>query len=316
MHPTRRLFVAALPAAALPSAWARAAAPGFTADLMPAFWQAYDTPRTLAPDERAATLHRSFFEPHLPLYRRAGFATLTTKRVANWLPGFDRIAAATRATHRQMVRDYPSHLAAFRRALPDFDSAASPVYVLPSLFSFDGHLEPEGRWLPLFFGPDAIVRYHGEDADLRVLTSHEMFHCYQGQKNPAMCRDPNPPMYASLWIEGTATFASERLNPGASALHVLLDDQALLRDGAATAPRVAARMLQLIDSTEEKDAAAFFSSGFKGDWPARAGYYVGLVAARRIGEGLSLQQLAAMPAAEVRQRFAQELSRLATAASA
>lgn len=41
------------------------------------------------------------------------------------------------------------------------------------------------------------------------------------------------------------------------------------------------------------DVQPFFDMGGHGPWPSRIGYYVGLLAARRLGREQSLQQLAA-----------------------
>lgn len=185
---------------------------------------------------------------------------------------------------------------------------------MPSLLNFDAHLEPDGHALPLFFGPDGIVYYHGAGADLGVLFSHEMFHCYQGQMNPSMCLDPKAPVFVSLWMEGTATYASERLDPDADQLHVLLDDRTLARTDPATLRRVAQALLQRIDATDDASQQMFFSTGdHGGDWPARVGYFVGLQIARRLGATLSLPQMAALPAPRVREVLVQGLREMVAA---
>lgn len=60
-----------------------------------------------------------------------------------------------------------------------------------------------------------------------------------------------------------------------------------------------AAALAAIDDTSLK---SFFPMGVTADWPARAGYYVGLPVARDWARTMSLQQLAAMPREQVRQR--------------
>lgn len=283
-------------------------------DLMPPFWRAYDASARLLPAAlRAERLYSAYFEPMTATYRRAGTGRIEPPLVARWLASFDPIAPAVRSLHAGFAASYAGHLARFAEAFPDFDAQASPVALLPSLFRFDAHLEPDGASLPLFFGPDGIVRYHGAGADLGVLFSHEIFHCYQAQKNPAISLDPHAPVYASLWLEGVATWVSERLNPGASLLHVLLDDEALYRRGPQTLRRVARALLDRLDSREDADQAAFFSSGAAAEWPARAGYYVGLRVARRVGETLAPAAMAALPAPFVRERLAHELAVLARA---
>lgn len=312
----RRELAAALSVLPLP-VWAQQQpAPSALADRMPAFWLAYDAGRDLPLAARADQLVQRFFIPHADDYRRAGMKT-RAEAVARWLPPFDAMAEAVRALHGEFAASYSQHRAAFRAALPDFDGSASPVTLLPSLFSFDAHLEPQGRQFPLFFGPDGIVRYHGTGADLGVLFAHELFHCYQAQKNPALALDPQPPVFAGLWMEGVATYASERLNPGATLLHVLLDDKALAAADGATLRRAAAALLAQLDATDEAAQRPFFDSGYRsgpgandGNWPARAGYYVGLLAARRLGEAMSLPEMAALPAPRVRELLARELTRL------
>ena len=310
----RRRDVLALLASALSMPVPSSAAPVDEApflDLMPEFWAAYDGHLAEGLETRTQTLFDGFFGKHESVYRRAG-CTATLADVARWLPGFDDRAVAARTLHRRFARDYDSNLGRFRAALPDFDPRASPVTLLPSLMHFDAHLQPDGASLPLFFGPDAIAYYHGADADLAVLFAHELFHCYQGQKNPAMCLDSAAPLFASLWMEGTATHASERLNPGASPLHVLLDDAALAHASDASLRAAAQAMLSNLDARDDATQALFFETGHHGDgWPPRAGYAVGLRIARGLGATLTLPQMAALPAPRVREALARALQQLA-----
>jgi hypothetical protein len=280
-------------------------------DLMPEFWTVYDGHRGEDVATRADRLVEAFFREHEDVYRQAGVKA-RTKDVAQWLPGFDGRADGARVVHRRFAHDYAGNLARFRAQVVDFDGRASPVTLLPSLMHFDAHLQPDGPRLPLFFGPDAIVYFHGADADLSVLFSHELFHCYQGQKNPAMCLDPAAPLYASLWMEGTATYASERLNPDASPLNVLLDDPALLHADASSLRAAARAMLAQLDAVDDATQSLFFQAGHHGEgWPPRAGYAVGLQIARGLGTTMSLPQMAACPAPRVRETLAQALGRVA-----
>lgn len=281
-------------------------------DLMPEFWAVYDGHAGEALALRSQALFDAFFRPHADAYRRAGLE-VKPGDVVRWLPGFDRRATAARAVHRRFAGAYAGNVGRFRSALADFDGRASPVTLLPSLMHFDAHLEPDGARLPLFFGPDAIVHYHGADADLDVLFSHELFHCYQGQRNPAMCLDPEAPLYVSLWMEGTATWASEHLNPDASPRHVLLDDALLARAAPSQLRAAAQAMLSTLDARDQATQALFFDSGHHGaGWPPRAGYAVGLQVARDLGATMSLPQMAALPAQRVRETLAQALGRFVT----
>ena len=288
-----------------------AAVEGFV-DLMSDFWTVYDAHINVDLSMRAQQLFENFFRVHEDAYRLTGYPA-TLDDVKRMLPGMDRRAAAARAVSAEFARDYARNLARFQTELPDFDGRSSPVTLLPSLGHFDAHLQPNGVNLPLFFDPDLIVYFHGADVDLNVLFSHELFHCYQGQKNPSMCLDPKAPLYVSLWNEGTAVYASERMNPGASPLHVLLDDRALLQADALSLRAAARAMLQHLDATDDATQSLFFDTGNHGDaWPPRAGYAVGLRIARRLGATLSLAQLAALPALQVRETLAQALRNMAS----
>ncbi len=301
----------AQPASAQAASSARAADAhaGFV-DLMPAFWAAYDAHLGDALPARAQALFDQFFRPHDADCRRAGYEP-TLAAIAARLPGIDQRAAAARTVHANFAQNYASNLHRFRQALPDFDDAASPVTLMPSLGHFDAHLQPNGASLPLFFDPDAIAFHHGAGVDLDVLFSHELFHCYQGQKNPVMCLDPAAPVYVSLWMEGTATYASERMNPGASSLHVLLDDVALAQADDASLRTAAQGLLANLDATDDAVQSLFFQTGHHGDgWPPRAGYAVGLRIARGLGATMTLPQMAALPAPQARDTLAQALKRM------
>lgn len=282
-------------------------------DLMPDFWAVYDGHSAEAVAARSQALFDAFFHKYADVYRRAGLQ-VEPGDVASWLPGFDGRAAAVRGVHRRFARGYAGNVGRFHSAIADFDGRASPVTLLPSLMHFDAHLQPDGPRLPLFFGPDAIVYFHGADVDLDVLFSHELFHCYQGQKNPAMCLDPEAALYVSLWMEGTATWASERLNPGASPQHVLLDE-ALARATPSQLRAAAQAMLSTLDARDPATQSLFFGAGHHGDgWPPRAGYAVGLQIARGLGTTMPLPQMAALPAPRVRETLAQALAQFVKAA--
>lgn len=308
--PTRRSFLLTALAAAMASRLpaARAASHAGYVDLMPAFWQAYAQAAS-APD-RVQALQASFFSPHAEVYAAAGLKT-SPERIARWLPGFDAMAADVKHVVADFPAVYAAHARRFAAAFPDFDRSRAPVYLLPSLFAFDGHLEPGGDTLPLFIGADGLVRYHGTTPDLAVFLDHESFHLYQSQLAPALMLDPSPPVYVTLWTEGVATYVSERLNPDAALLHVLLDDTRLAGADADTRRGLAGAILAALDSTQEADALRFFSAGSEGPWPARGGYLIGLEVARRVGRDMPLAQLPRLHGAALRDRLAVELAAIA-----
>ncbi len=308
MHRRDLIRLAALSpllAAAGPSPAAGAPGPD---DLMPAFWRAYDASR--GSSDRAQALHAAFFLPNAALYAGAGLKP-TPERLAKWLPEFDAIAADARRLSQGFDAHYARHIRHFQAEFPDFQRERAPVHVMLSLFKFDGHLRPWQGKLPLFVGIDGIVRYHGADANLSVFLDHESFHLYHRQQVPELLMDEQPPIYGALWIEGLATYVSERLNPEASKLQVLLDDRRLASADAATLRDLAGKLLEALDSTQAEDANRFFSAGHAGPEPARGGYLVGLAVARRLGRGRSLAELARTPMSELRRLIQEPLRQIA-----
>ncbi len=266
-------------------------------DKLAAFWPVYDAAAD-APD-RAAILRAGYFRPEKRVYQAAG-VTISHERLDAWLPDFDRQAAAVRRLHARFSVAYALHEVHFERAFPDFDRTTAPVYVMLSLGDFDAHLQPWHGRLPLFIGLDGIVEYHGAQADLAVLLDHESYHLYQGQQNPKLSLDEKPPLFVTLWMEGTATFVSELLNPQSNSLAVLLNDAPLAAATPDTIRRAAAALLDRLDSTREKDADRFFGAGYEGSEPARIGYLLGLMVARGLKSRYSPAALARLDGRTVR----------------
>jgi hypothetical protein len=279
-------------------------------DLMPAFWQSYDAVAARPVDEQSTALLTGFFQPHKAVYERAGLKTIDRGSVARWLAKVVDLIPDMRRLHQRFAGDYRLYVQRFERAFPDFDRAASPIFFMPSLLHFDGHLELSQGEVPLFFGIDGIVRYHGPNPDLGVLFAHETFHCYQAQQNPTVAHAESTPLYVTLWSEGGATWVSERLNPRASQLNVLLDDRALAMTTPEQLRAAAAALLTKLDSTDEADMKPFFSAGWSGPWPARVGYLIGLQIARRVGGHTSIRHFVRLSPAGMRTLYTRELSRL------
>ena len=307
---SRRAFMTAAVAAG--AAGPVRAGEGGYVDLMPDFWRAYDAAQ--GQPDRAAALIETFFTPKAEIYAGAGLKP-AGPRVTKWLAAFDPVAPDVRRLTVQFPTRYAGHVRRFAKAFPDFRRDQAPIYLMPSMFSFDGHLQPWRGKVPLFIGLDGIVRYHGADADLSVFLDHEAFHLYQAQVqakvDPQLGLDDPEPLYASVWREGVATYVSGRLNPMASRLHVMLDDKPVDDASAQVVAAGARDLLDHLDSTADPDQARFLSAGYKGETPARLGYRIGFEVARSAGRRLSLAQLAAVPRKLLRDLMARELKVLA-----
>jgi hypothetical protein len=268
-------------------------------DLMPSFWTAYDATMANPMAVRVDALIERFFKPHATQYKQAGLKW-SADIVAQWLSPFDAFAPSVRKLHQDFAKRLAITGKAFRSELTDFQPIRTPIVVLPSLFQFDGHMELAGDQWPLSFGLDGIVLIHGADPNLEVLISHELFHCYQAECNPSLMSKPKLTVGENLWIEGTATYASERLNPLASLSNVLCDTPALVAMPADTLRKVALAAIAQFDSDDDATLAQYFDLGYRGSWAARAGYYVGLLAARTVGKHMSLKEIASTDEAQFR----------------
>jgi hypothetical protein len=203
-------------------------------------------------------------------------------------------------------RDLNDSARAFTKTFPDY-AAATPVYFTVSMFSFDGGTRMVRDRIALLFGIDGIARYHGPDDNPRVLIDHELFHQYHAQIAPELAAE-DVPLWVSLWEEGLATYVSEQMNPGTSDAQVLMSPT-LAAQVAPILPVVTAELLANFESKDKAEYAAFFyGRNGRSDIPARCGYYVGLLVARRLAAGRSPQQLAALrgPALEAAVRGALE----------
>lgn len=305
----RRSFIAAMAAGALGARGAAAAGRGYV-DLMPGYFRVFDDAADLTPQGRAQAVMDRFVTPHLDLYQHAGLKNLDPDRIARALAKTAPMLPRMRALHHEFPRLFVANQRQFAKAFLDFSSTASPVYLMPSFLRFDGHLEPNGKVLPLYLGLDGAVFYHGVKGDLGVLLAHELFHCFHAQVSPGIAFDPESPLWKSLWSEGLATYVSEKLNPDASRLHVLLDAEDLERRGDDFVRPWAKRLVERFGSNDDEAAKALFSAGYKGPEPARGGYLVGLLVARKLGEGRSLRQLAGLTSEEAEPLVRAELTRL------
>ena len=185
-----------------------------------------------------------------------------------------------------------------------------PVFLLHSLGEMDGGvrtLEATGR--SLIFGADLIAKMHLAHG-FEPFVHHELFHVHHKRSFPGC-----DALWCDLWSEGLATYVAEQLNPGATDAQLLLVEPVPLR-AAVEANRKEAFELVLarLDSTDS--AALFGGRSTSGSLPSRAGYYIGYLVAREAAKTHSLEQLAAMPEAEVRPLIRSVVQRLAKEAGA
>ena len=259
--------------------------------------------------ERAAAF-RAHFELLLPGFFNAARVGSDPVRydehIARGLAGYAR--------QRDAIREISARFSSlFLPALRRFEGELGPVelqrpiYLINSLGEMDGGMRDLPGGSVLIFGADMIAFYH-RDHSVEPLFHHELFHAVHLRRFRS-CDE----MWCALWVEGLATYAAARLNPGATDAELLFEIPEPIRP-AVEANRVEAvcAVRDRLDSTASADRQALFSfQRFNERLPPRFGYYVGYLVAAEIGRNRSLRSLATLQADEVRPMIDQALGRLA-----
>jgi len=214
-----------------------------------------------------------------------------------------------RKLHALFEEQEPAILDRFCQAFPDFAPGKAKIYLMLSLFQFDAKI-PSEHPDSLLIGLDGLARFHGTDAPLAVILSHEFFHLYHFQVNPLPKNPDDLPLYRLLWQEGLAVYVSQQLNNGASLADVLLDPR-LATNGPAWVRPEAKRLFLCLDSREDITAAHFLAKSENGEVPGRIGYLIGYDVATRLAQNRSLNSLARLRDPGLRFAFRREVYRLA-----
>lgn len=271
-------------------------------DLMPSYWR-FAAAATKHPEAAQQAWTRDYYAPN-----RAVLADLQCSLLASGkLPPartaeLARIEPGMRAATAALRRDLPGALARFDRALPD-NRWHGDIYLLVSLGCFDGRAQSIGGKPAMLLGADVLAAT-GNRAPA-VLLTHELFHLYHRQ----FFQPEGDPIWASLWSEGLATYASGELNPGAS-LEALLLPRALVDAVDKDRARLAADLAAHLDESGTRAETLYFRTDDRTEpVPPRAGYYLGLLAVRELaGKGYSLTDMAHWNAETARERVQQALA--------
>jgi hypothetical protein len=260
-------------------------------------------------DTRVERFSKEILQAHPEVYQqlwRADSANLKgyVRKVPLYIAGIRKL-------HALFERDEPAILDRFCRAFPEFVPGRAKIYLMLSLFRFDAKI-PSEHPDSLLIGLDGLARFHGTDAPLAVILSHEFFHLYHFQVNPLPKNPDDLPLYRLLWQEGLAVYASQQLNSGASLSDVLLDPR-LAAEGPASVPTEAKRLLSCLESREDATAAHFLAKSENGE--GRIGYLIGYDVVTRLARDRSLGSLARLRDPGLRFAFRREVYRLAYGAA-
>jgi hypothetical protein len=234
-----------------------------------------------------------FYEYKVGKWRAAGRDP--DAALANELEAFPAIRESFAKKTLEISRDLKATIASFVKALPDLDRNFD-VYVIHSLNDMDGGTRQIGGKTYFILGIDGMVKYHQGASSEVPFFHHELFHMYHGQYLAE-----TEQIWLALWMEGLATYASQKLNPGATYQDMLLDLP------AGMVPAIDSRLAwhwkhlsARLDSTDPADYATYFQNSSKqSDVVGRAGYYLGYKVAAEVGKTMSLSQMAQLKAADV-----------------
>jgi hypothetical protein len=257
-------------------------------------------------DARAERFSRELLARQPEIYQHLWH--VDSAKVKTFVAKVPEYISGIRKLHALFEQQEPAILDRFCQAFPDFAPAKAKIYLMLSLFQFDAKI-PSGHPDSLLIGLDGLVRFHGSDAPLPVILSHEFFHLYHFQVNPLPKNPDDLPLYRLLWQEGLAVYASQQLNSGASLAEVLLDPR-LATNGPASIRPEAKRLLLCLDSREDITAAHFLVKNENGEVPGRIGYLIGYEVAARLAQNRSLSALARLRDPGLRFAFRREVYRL------
>jgi hypothetical protein len=243
-----------------------------------------------AQESRAKLFAQLMIQPHPEIYGRPQIFKTDIRTLEQYLDGLTAYLPSIENIHRRFENQRASIQAKFLHAFPDFDSSRARVYLMLSLFRFDGKI-PHDNPRMLLLGLDGLAKFHGTDVRLPVILSHELFHVYHFQVNPLPRNVDQVELYRLIWQEGLATYVSQVLNPGASLADVLLDPR-LAAEGPRFIPTLAHSLLAQLESTDDATTARYLSYQHGGQIPARMGYLIGYEIARKTAATHQINELA------------------------
>jgi hypothetical protein len=247
----------------------------------------------IAPKEResrAKLFAQLMIQPHPEIYGRPQVFKTDLGTLEKYLDELNAYLPAIEHIHSRFEEQRASIQAKFLDAFPDFDSSRASVYLMLSLFRFDGKI-PHDNPRMLLLGLDGLAKFHGADVRLPVILSHELFHVYHFQVNPLPRDVDQLELYRLVWQEGLATYVSQVLNPDASLADALLDPR-LAEEGPKFVPMFARSLLTELESTDDATAARYLSYWRGGQIPSRMGYLIGYEIARRTAATHQVTELA------------------------
>ena len=260
-----------------------------TFDLVPSLFHCFGAFPT-EKQQRVRLFADEVIQSHHEIYRRPDVFKTDPPTLEKYLDQVTPYLSAIRKIHARFIKESELIEESFCARFPDFNRSQAEIYLMLSLFRFDGKI-PHDNPRALFLGLDGLAKFHGASVPLDVILSHELFHLYHFQVNPLPAAIETIPLYRLIWQEGLATYASASLNSKATMADVLLDPR-LARDGPKYEPAVARALVTQLESTDDEATARYLSYRRGSEIPSRMGYLIGYNIVARLAPTRSLTELA------------------------
>jgi hypothetical protein len=229
---------------------------------------------------------------------RLHVADMTSDDSERYLAELQRRSFAIRSLARRFAAMHSGLEERFDQIFPDFRPSRTTVYLTVSRFRFDGKV-PHDRLDSLLLALDGVAKFHGANAPIAVIFSHELFHLYHFQVNPPAANPDQVPLYRLIWQEGLACYVSGVINPAASFGDILFDPR-LAAKGPKYVKQVARQLLIDLQSTDDIQTAEYLTYRTTGSTPPRMGYLIGYQVVAKLAKQHSLVELAHLRDPELR----------------
>jgi Predicted Zn-dependent protease (DUF2268) len=277
-------------------------------DRWPEIFQLLST-SSLAGPEKAVRLVAYLRNACPEIADRLHIDEMTRDDSERYLAELEQRSFAIRSLARRFAAIHSNVEERFVQTFPDFRTSRTTVYLTVSRFRFDGKV-PHDHWNNLLFAFDGVAKFHGGNAPVAVIFSHELFHLYHFQISPPPADPDQLPLYRLIWQEGLACYVSRLLNPSAPLGDILFDPR-LAAQGPVFVKSVAKQLLRDLQSTDDSETAEYLSYRTTGATPPRMGYLIGYQIAANLATEHSLTELAHLHDPQLRFVMRREVRRLA-----
>jgi hypothetical protein len=267
------------------------------------------TSSSLNASEKAARLVDYLRSECPEIANRLDVADMTSDDSARYLAELQRRSFAIHSLERHFAAIHSGIEEQFTNIFPDFHPSRGTVYLTVSRFRFDGKV-PHDHLDSLLLALDGVAKFHGGNAPIAVIFSHELFHLYHFQVNPPPANPEDVPLYRLVWQEGLACYVSSLLNPSAPLSDILFDPR-LATDGPRFVKPVARQLLIDLQSTDDAQTAEYLNFRTTSSRPRRMGYLIGYQIAAKLAAQHSLVELAHLRDPELRFTMRREVRLLA-----